>query len=130
MGAVIERDLLTACRRQIAILAGQGLSNRAIAEKLGLSEGSVKNHLHKIFRKLNLRHRIALVIDHPNSVKQLGVLTDRQGRVATLVCRGLSNREIAKILGVTGGTVKIHLHEIYQKLGVHSRTELANALAH
>ena len=52
------------------------------------------------------------------------MLTDRQQQVATLVCDGLSNKIIARKLGLTEGTVKIHLHLIYKKLGVRSRTDL------
>src|SRR5215469_16011491 len=89
---------LTERRRQVAILAGRGLSSRAIAEKLGLSKHTVANHLQKIYRKLNLRHRIDLVIDRPNSAKRLAALTDRQRQIATLACRGLSNGEIAEKL--------------------------------
>ena len=114
----------------IASLVSEGLSNRAIAEKLSLSEYSVKSHLHTVFKQLHLRRRIDLVIDRPKSVERSAVLTDRQKRVATLVCGGLSNREIAMKLGVAEGTVKIHLHGIYQRLNVHSRNELANTLAH
>ena len=64
----------------------------------------------------------------PNStsgnVRQLTTLTERQRQVATLACQGLSNREIAKKLGVVEGTVKIHLNVIYEKLNVRSRTDL------
>jgi two-component system nitrate/nitrite response regulator NarL len=56
-------------------------------------------------------------------------LSARQQEVITLVCDGLSNREIAQKFGVTEGTIKIHLHAIYEKLGVRSRTELMIALA-
>jgi two-component system, NarL family, nitrate/nitrite response regulator NarL len=56
-------------------------------------------------------------------------LSARQQQVITLVCDGLSNREIAEKLSVTEGTIKIHLHAIYEKLGVRSRTELMIALA-
>ena len=52
------------------------------------------------------------------------MLTNRQHEVATLVRDGLSNKMIARKLGVTDGTVKIHLHLIYKKLGVGSRTDL------
>ena len=55
-------------------------------------------------------------------------LSNRLRQVATLVCRGLSNRAIAKKLGLTEGTVKVHLHAIYEKLNIHSRTKLAIAL--
>jgi two-component system nitrate/nitrite response regulator NarP len=57
-------------------------------------------------------------------------LTKRRRQVARLACRGLSNREIAKKLGLTEGTVKIHLHAIYEKLNIRSRTELMPALVH
>jgi DNA-binding NarL/FixJ family response regulator len=67
----------------------------------------------------------------PFSVKaeRLAVLTDRQQQVATLVCDGLTCRAVAEQLDVTEGTVKLHLHAVYQKLGVHSRTALMIALA-
>jgi two-component system nitrate/nitrite response regulator NarL len=56
-------------------------------------------------------------------------LSDREQQVITLLCGGLSNREIARKLGVTEGTVKVHLHAIYGKLGVRSRVELMIAVA-
>jgi two-component system nitrate/nitrite response regulator NarL len=56
-------------------------------------------------------------------------LSHRAQRVITLVCDGLSNREIANKLGITEGTIKGHLHAIYEKLGVQSRIELMIALA-
>jgi DNA-binding NarL/FixJ family response regulator len=55
-------------------------------------------------------------------------LTKRRRQVATLACRGLSNRQIAKKLGVTEGTVKIHLHAIYERLDIHDRVDLMFAL--
>jgi len=62
-------------------------------------------------------------------VQQLTALTERQQEVAALACQGLSNRIIADKLGLTEGTVKIHLVAIYKKLDVSSRTELMIALA-
>ena len=53
------------------------------------------------------------------------MLTDRQQQVATLVCDGLSNKMIARKLGVSEGTVKVHLHAIYDKLNIRSRAQLA-----
>jgi two-component system, NarL family, nitrate/nitrite response regulator NarL len=59
-----------------------------------------------------------------DSAKQLTTLTERQREVATLASQGLCNKMIARQLGVTEGTVKIHLHLIYKKLDVRSRTDL------
>ena len=62
------------------------------------------------------------------NMNQLSALTRRRRQVAKLACRGLSNREIAEKLGVNEGTVKVHLHAVYEKLNIHSRTKLAIAL--
>jgi DNA-binding NarL/FixJ family response regulator len=51
-------------------------------------------------------------------------LTRREAEVAGLVSQGLANKVVAGQLGVTEGTVKIHLHRIYQKLRVSNRVGL------
>jgi len=55
------RAILTARKREITLLAMSGLRNKAIADELHLCEGTVKIHLHNIFRKLGVRSRTALV---------------------------------------------------------------------
>lgn len=50
-------------------------------------------------------------------------LTAREVEVLRLVAKGLRNREIARIIGRTEGTVKVHLKNIHEKLGVEDRTE-------
>jgi DNA-binding NarL/FixJ family response regulator len=62
------------------------------------------------------------------STKQFRRLTGREQQVAALVCNGLSNKSVAQRLNVSEGTVKIHLHSIFKKLGVHGRSALAVAL--
>ena len=52
-------------------------------------------------------------------------LTRRESEVARLIADGLSNKEIATRLNMSEGTVKIHLHNIYLKLGVDNRTAVA-----
>ena len=58
------------------------------------------------------------------TVSPLASLSPRERAVTELVVKGKRNREIADALGITEGTVKIHLHKAYEKLGVGSRTEL------
>jgi DNA-binding NarL/FixJ family response regulator len=53
------------------------------------------------------------------------MLTGRERQVALLVSEGLSNKEIGRRLNVTDGTIKVHLHHIFQKLKVSNRTVLA-----
>lgn len=55
-------------------------------------------------------------------------LTPSERRVAELAAKGLSNREIAESLWVTRKTVEVHLGSTYGKLGIRSRTQLADAL--
>ena len=52
-------------------------------------------------------------------------LAPRERQLVRFVRQGLRNREIAKQLGVTEGTVKVYLHAVFDKLGVSNRTELA-----
>lgn len=56
-------------------------------------------------------------------------LTDRQAEVLGLMASGKSNREIAALLGLSEGTVKIHLTAIFKALGVTSRTQAIVAAA-
>ena len=52
-------------------------------------------------------------------------LAPRERELIKYVRQGLRNREIARELGVTEGTVKVYLHNVFDKLGVKNRTELA-----
>jgi DNA-binding CsgD family transcriptional regulator len=54
-------------------------------------------------------------------------LTATEYRVAELVAAGLTNREAAARLFLTQKTVEFHLRNVYRKLGVRSRTELARS---
>lgn len=51
-------------------------------------------------------------------------LTNREAEIARYVISGQRNREIAKRLRITPGTVKVHLHNVYRKLGLRGRVEL------
>ena len=53
---------LTARELDIVRAIADGLRNRAIADKLRVTEGTVKVHLHNIYKKLGLRTRLALMI--------------------------------------------------------------------
>jgi DNA-binding CsgD family transcriptional regulator len=52
-------------------------------------------------------------------------LTETEHRIAALVARGQTNREVAAAMFVTENTVQTHVRHIFRKLGVRSRTELA-----
>ena len=58
----------------------------------------------------------------------LAVLTARQRAVAELVTRGLTNAEIARLLGISSHTVKKHLGSLFARFDVSNRTELAGMI--
>jgi DNA-binding NarL/FixJ family response regulator len=61
----------------------------------------------------------------------LTVLTDRERQITSLVSEGLSNKEIGRRLNIADGTIKVHLHHIYQKLEISNRVVLATlAISH
>ena len=68
---------------------------------------------------------------HANGVRSmahprgLDALTPTEAKVVRLVCRGLSNPDIARELGISPRTVQSHLASIFRKLRVSTRTELA-----
>jgi VCBS repeat-containing protein len=64
-------------------------------------------------------------VDGTKIEKMLGALTHRERQIVQLVSEGLSNKEIARELNVSRGTVKVHLYNIFQKLEISNRTVLA-----
>ena len=63
--------------------------------------------------------------ERPGGGLLLRHLTRRELDIVRLVGGGLPNRVIARQLGLAEGTVKVHLHNIYQKLGIPNRASLA-----
>ncbi|NUU19912.1 MAG: helix-turn-helix transcriptional regulator [Streptomycetaceae bacterium] len=55
-------DQLTSREREVAALAGQGITTREIAEELNLSPRTVDVHLTRIYRKLGIKSRAALAL--------------------------------------------------------------------
>jgi DNA-binding NarL/FixJ family response regulator len=61
--------------------------------------------------------------------KYMNSLTCREREIVLALAEGLSNKHVGRRLNLSEGTVKVHLHNIYNKLGVKNRTALA-VLAH
>lgn len=76
------------------------------------------------------KHIINLLPGHPSkkiSLKKLGInVSPRQQQVLDLIKnRGLGNKQIARALGISENTVKMHVGDIMRAHGVKSRTQLA-----
>jgi len=75
--------------------------------------------------KQSLGHAFEKMLRREAGARRLAtILTDRETEVMCLVAKGLSNRQIASQLTVGEGTVKVHVHNIYAKLGVSNRVDL------
>jgi two-component system nitrate/nitrite response regulator NarL len=72
----------------------------------------------------------ALAGNQPKEISTaLKLLTKREREVALQTARGLSNKEIARVLKITERTVKAHLSHAYERLGVKDRLQLALVLS-
>lgn len=63
--------------------------------------------------------------DSPKKTKRLERLTARQQEVVELIAKGLTDREVARVLGIAPGTAKHHAAAAYAALNVTNRTEAA-----
>lgn len=61
----------------------------------------------------------------PADTSPFDELTPRENEILNLLAEGQSNKVIARNLGISDGTVKLHVKAILRKLGVHSRVEAA-----
>lgn len=77
-------------------------------------------------RRLGVRRRIA---KQRRAASGWGSLTPAELAVARLIGSGISNRDAAEMLYVSGNTISAHLRHIFEKLGIRSRVELARIVA-
>ena len=66
-----------------------------------------------------------LINQPPHANKTESLLTDREQEIAALVAQGLSNKEIARELGVSANTIRSHISNILRKLKLTNRTQIA-----
>ncbi|MFF9813082.1 ATP-binding protein [Streptomyces sp. NPDC014006] len=106
--AARARTRLSAAAREAAVAGARGLrGERLVAYALGAGSGEDRSR--RDVRATDERLR----------------LTARESTVAELVAEGLTNRQIADRLGLSGHTVATHLDKIRDKLGLRSRTQIA-----
>jgi DNA-binding CsgD family transcriptional regulator len=122
-----ERMLILGEHGEALRCAGRRAEARAVLrEALAVAEASGAEALAERARDalVAARGRVERAAAPPSAA-----LTRSEQRVAELAATGLTNRAIAEQLWVTVKTVELHLTGTYRKLGLHSRRELAAALA-
>ncbi len=73
--------------------------------------------------------RLTALMQKAPAVDLYGEMTGREREVASLLAKGLTNRQIADQLYVSEGTVKNYISSIYDKTGIHDRVKLVVALS-
>lgn len=68
------------------------------------------------------------LVDHKDLAARFA-LTPREWEMVPLIAKGMTNREIAFELHISPATVRTHIYNLYQKVGVQSRIELLNTLS-
>jgi DNA-binding NarL/FixJ family response regulator len=75
--------------------------------------------------KQSLGHAFEKMLRREAGARRMAtILTERETEIMCLVAQGFSNRQIGERLTVGEGTVKVHVHNIYTKLGVNNRVDL------
>ncbi|MDT8444292.1 MAG: response regulator transcription factor [Desulfuromonadales bacterium] len=75
--------------------------------------------------KESIGHAFEKMLHREAGMRRLAtILTIRETEVMQCVASGLSNQQIAEKLIVSEGTIKIHVHNIYRKLGINNRVDL------
>lgn len=117
---VDEQQLLEAVRLGVAGVVLKEMAPRLLVEcvrKVHAGERWIEKH--------SVARAMDRMVRRDSELQRLTrLLTPRELEIVRQVVEGLRNKEIAERLSITEGTVKIHLHNIYEKLGVTGRSQL------
>jgi DNA-binding CsgD family transcriptional regulator len=123
LAAPFELGRTLLCRAERRVSAGAHLDPSAdLAEAIAIFDalGAASWSAQGCALRDTMTSRGELVIEE--------LLTQAERRVAQAVAAGMSNREVASSLFVSEKTVEFHLHNVYRKLSVRSRTQLVRRL--
>ncbi len=98
-----------------------GMSAAQLATRFGTTSATIRNWL----VKGALTERIPGRGRPPKAQPATPVLSEREMEILRIVADGASNKEIAVRLGISVNTVRVHVHDIFKKLGIKSRTQAA-----
>ena len=124
MTAVDSGDLLEAIR-----LGARGVVLKDMASKLLLRAVRDVHSGKKWIEKGTATQAMDELLKREAAVGDIGhPMTARELQIARMVASGVRNSAVAEQLSITEGTVKLHLHHVYEKLGVDGRMALVRYL--
>lgn len=115
-----DQDLVEGCLREGA----RGYVIKDI-ERFSLTQSIRAVHRGEVVLSPSIAGRIVDRLRNRNGLPAPHRLNSSQIRILQLIGQGLSNREIAAQVHLSENTVKSHVQEIFQKLGVRNRVEAA-----
>src|SRR5690606_26626247 len=116
---------LSAREREVLALVGEGLSNGAIADRLGIAPGTVKVHIGSILTRLDLANREqAAVAAHGAGLVARDPFPPARG-VLAVAGEARTTGAIAARLGIAPGPVKVHIGSIPTRLDPANRVQAA-----
>ena len=122
--AVENDDLFEAIR-----LGAQGVVLKDMASKLLLRAVRDVHAGHKWIEKGTATQAMDKLLQRATGLQDLThALTSREIQVARLIAKGHPSKVVAGMLSITEGTVKLHLHHVYEKLGLDGRMALVRYL--
>ena len=123
--------ILTASDDEAAVVRAMRMGTAGVVLKQSTTDILIKS-IRKVFDgEIWLDSRMTTAVlkefSQPAPVREAvkTTLSTREREVVSLVCQGLRNKEIAEKMFISEQTVKNHLHNIFDKLGVSDRLELA-----
>lgn len=98
-------------------------SVRAVVQGAVLMSPSVAQRLVRV-PGADILDRVGKAVNKEQALELYRNMTEREREIIGLIARAYSNKDIAENLGIAEQTVKNHLSQIFDKLGVYRRTEL------
>lgn len=122
LGLSEDQEEIVACAE--AGIAGYVCRDASVEELMKTIDSAVREEL-RCSRKVAraLLQRVSSLASQGRGRKAAQRLTPRERQIVSLMDRGLTNKEISRRLTIEVSTVKNHVHNILEKLGVHTRGE-------
>ncbi len=120
--AIVVMSLLEADANYIQVAAERGASGYLVKS---VEPSAIAAEIREAVEGNGFKARPLADAGNDRSAREAG-LTNREIDVMKVAARGLSNKMIAKELWITEQTVKFHLSNMFRKLGLSNRTELAH----